>query len=1256
MNLNLKMTEKTKLQINSLNVRGLNNSKKRQTIFQWFKKSHPGITMLQETHSTETNEKLWKSQWGQDIEFCHGTSQSRGVAILFDKNYDYEILNVQRDFDGRFLLLDILIENQPFVLVNIYAPTKDDINGQLKFLEFVVEKLSEYVDQNIIIGGDYNICSDPSIDKLGGKQEKQSASAKCIKDIQETFNLIDVWRVLNENKTRFTWRGVTKHGRVSSRLDYWLISSHLLYDLDTTDIYPSIKTDHSLIQISLTLKQSIERGRGLWKLNNSLLKDEVYVEKIKTFLGNCNEKYRGIENRALVWDAIKCEIRGITISYSIAKCKQQRKYINDLKLELKELEIKLDNKENVIESYSSTKNELEKYEEEILQGTIIRSRAKWIEDGEKCSKYFLQLEKRNYKSKCIKTLCKDKQMLTEHNEILDECKRFYETLYTENDHSNKFDKCTLFEKEHPVLNETEQETCDKIITADECHKSVQELPNNKSPGSDGLSIEFYKLFWREINIFLIESYDYSFDNKILSLDQRRAVLTLIPKGSKDIRQLKNWRPISLLNADYKIIAKVLANRLQTVISNLVSADQVGYIKGRYIGDNIRTMLDMLEITNSQIDPGLMVLVDFEKAFDTVSWNFLHRTLKFFNFGQTFQMYIKLLYTSPQCSVSNNGYHTEFFETSRGIRQGCPISALLFLLCAEVLAINIRCQPDVKGITLNNHEIKITQFADDTCLYLNGTNSLENVLKIFEDFYRYAGLKLNKEKTDVIWLGKHNRDGKICDINIINKPTKVLGIWICKNMEEIIKINLEERKIKLMNLLNMWGQRNLSIKGKITILRSQAMPIILFTSNFLYVPPDIISDIENIVYKFIWPNGKHHVKKSTLIEDISRGGLKMPDIYSMIKANKLTWVKRIILNNNNCSKTAQFILKTDNLSVFLNYKNNTRFLPTIPKYYMQLLDMWYSIHNTTPETPNDVLNENLWNNESILIGNKIVFNKLWKRQGIVFVKDILIGKKFMTKAQLETKYDIKCETLFYHGLKSAIPKKWIDINNFNTIAMENNENTELSIIIDKKKVKMKDINCKQLYWAEVHRKGQRPTSYFKWESEFYYATFNWNMINCIPYECARETSLQSLQYKIIHRFYPCGYTLNLWKLESDKCNYCEKIDTLQHHFVDCEKVGMFWRSVKAWCLRNFQFTIEFGTLDILLGIPNEYKNLEINTLNFIILFGKNYIKTCKNAKKAVDFYEFQITLKNRMVLEKLIFCANNNEIKFEERWSNLADNL
>ena len=328
------------------------------------------------------------------------------------------------------------------------------------------------------------------------------------------------------------------------------------------------------------------------------------------------------------------------------KSKKNRKYIEELKQELVTLEIKLDNNEEVMERYNAVKLELEKNEEEILKGLMVRSRAKWIEDGEKCSKYFFQLEKRNYKTKCIRTLFKEEQRISDPKQILEECQNFYVNLYTETKTEKNYHSCDLFQKTHPTLSENEKSICESKITLNECFNSIKELPNNKSPGSDGISTEFYKFFWDDIQIFLLDSYVYSFENNLLSLDQRRAVLTLIPKAGKDIRYLKNWRPISLLNTDYKILAKILANRIQKVMPFIVSNDQVGYIKGRNIGDNIRTMLDILEITKNENDPGLMVLIDFEKAFDTISWGFLYETLTFFNFGNTFINYIKLLYSTP----------------------------------------------------------------------------------------------------------------------------------------------------------------------------------------------------------------------------------------------------------------------------------------------------------------------------------------------------------------------------------------------------------------------------------------------------------------------------------------------------------------------------------------------------------------------------------------------------------------------------------
>ena len=381
----------------------------------------------------------------------------------------------------------------------------------------------------------------------------------------DSFNLTDVWRVLNEDKTRFTWRGFTKISHVSSRLDYWLVSTHMLYDLEETDILPSIKTDHSLIRIIFELKDGNERGRGFWKFNHSLLKDLSFVEKVKTFLQNCSAKYKIIENKALVWDAIKCEIRGIAISYAILKSKKNRKYIEELKQELVTLEIKLDNNEEVLERYNSVKLELEKNEEEILKGLMVRSRAKWIEDGEKCSKYFFQLEKKNYKTKCIRTLFKEEQRISDPKQILEECQNFYVNLYTETKTEKNTHSGNLFQNTHPTLSENEKSICEAKITLNECFNSIKELPNNKSPGSDGISTEFYKFIWDDIQIFLLDSYVYSFENNLLSLEQQRAVLTLIPKARKDIRYLKNWTPISLLNTDYKILAKILANRIQKVM-------------------------------------------------------------------------------------------------------------------------------------------------------------------------------------------------------------------------------------------------------------------------------------------------------------------------------------------------------------------------------------------------------------------------------------------------------------------------------------------------------------------------------------------------------------------------------------------------------------------------------------------------------------------------------------------------------------------
>ena len=193
------------------------------------------------------------------------------------------------------------------------------------------------------------------------------------------------------------------------------------------------------------------------------------------------------------------------------------------------------------------------------------------------------------------------------------------------------------------------------------------------------------------------------------------MISLIPKKDKSLLELKNWRPISLLQTDYKIVAKCLASRLQSALKKLIHSDQTGFIKGRYVGENVRKLLDIVEYCDEKQTEALLVAIDFEKAFDKLEWNYVQKCLHRFNFGPELRAWTKVLYTDISSCVMNNGWSSEFFSLGRGVRQGCPLSPYLFILCTEMLAINVRADPGIEGISWKTTESKISLFADDTTL-------------------------------------------------------------------------------------------------------------------------------------------------------------------------------------------------------------------------------------------------------------------------------------------------------------------------------------------------------------------------------------------------------------------------------------------------------------------------------------------------------------------------------------------------------------
>ena len=183
----------------------------------------------------------------------------------------------------------------------------------------------------------------------------------------------------------------------------------------------------------------------------------------------------------------------------------------------------------------------------------------------------------------------------------------------------------------PCLTDSDTQSCEGRLTIKACWDALRSMKNNKSPGNDGITKEFLEYFWGKLGTFLVSTLNHSFEKGELSASQKQAIITLIEKKDKDKHLIKNWRPISLINVDIKVASKAIANRLKAVIHNLISVDQTAYVKGRFIGESIRVINDLIEHIDRENEKGILFSTDIEKAFDSVDHNFLFATLKRYGF-------------------------------------------------------------------------------------------------------------------------------------------------------------------------------------------------------------------------------------------------------------------------------------------------------------------------------------------------------------------------------------------------------------------------------------------------------------------------------------------------------------------------------------------------------------------------------------------------------------------------------------------------
>ena len=952
------------------------------------------------------------------------------------------------------------------------------------------------------------------------------------------------------------------------------------------------------------------------------------------------------------------EIRGKTISYSSYKKKSQDKKEVLLMQEIKLLEENFDpTKETKLKE---KQKELIDIRQKKLEGVKVRSRARWVEDGEKVSKYFCNLENRNYISKMMPNLVKEDGTLTlDQKEIIKETKNFYENLYTRKEVDEVDLEDILNFDDIKKLSENQKNNLEGKITLNEAFQALKNMANNKSPGSDGFTVEFFKFFWKDIGELLLRSINYGYRKGELSSTQKEGIITCIPKGDKPKQFLKNWRPISLLNVSYKIASACIANRLKSVLPNIINIDQTGFLSGRYIGENIRTLYDLMAYTEKNKIPALLLLIDFEKAFDSIAWSFIHKVLHFFNFGESIKRWISVFYNNIKSCVIVNSHLSSWFELGRGCRQGDPLSPYIFILCVEILAHLIRKNRNIKGIKIKSKEYLISQYADDTSLILEATEkALKNALNIITYYAKFSGLSMNHDKTRVIWLGaSKGSTNKLCqnfNLNWDQGHFTFVGVKFSTNLQEMIALNFEPKFREIKNLLLQWSKRNLTPFGKITVIKTLAMSKINHLLISLPSPSEkLLKNLQSLFFSFIWNNSKDRIKRKVTIKDYQEGGLRMIDVFAFNQSLKITWIRRL-LNSENEKWVNLLEAQWPEYHKFVVF--GTDFIAqNVKNLNLFWQDVFRAVCNLSGKirkvTVYHFLNEPIWYNKNIKINNRSTYNNIMFTSGVRTINDLLDNEgKFLLHEAFNDKFQINVNFIQYNGIIAAIRqykrvKFQILPDELHTLQTPNMPELVKAIVKESK-------GCRQIYQILVSN-NEIPTSQTKWVNDFGHA-FNktqWNKLYRLPFILTTSTTMRWFQTRLSHRILATNTFLSkIGIVQDSRCSFCSnELETLIHLFCSCPIVSHFWNLIFQWIkdkcvhVHNLQPINE----ELIFGIIDKRK--ADSTLNFILLSAKQFIYTCRLNKHNLQLQLFQKWLKTIYDTEKHIAFKNCKWEQFNKRW-------